>query len=67
MITTIQNEQPKDFKLTYNFTSREIAILGKYLRENFDKLPEGLENFYKSLEDSIYNKLSLEEAKIFYS
>ena len=30
-------------------------------------LPEGLEMFYKTLEDSIYNCMSLEEVKRFYS
>jgi UPF0755 protein len=32
-----------------------------------EELPEGLEIFYKTLEDSIYNCLSLEEVKRFYS
>lgn len=65
----IENSENKveHFKLSYNFTSREIATLAKFLRENQDKLPVGLENFYKSLEDSVYNSLSLEEARIFYS
>jgi len=57
----------KSFALTYSFTSREIALLAKFLRSNQDKLPNGLESFYKSLEDTVYNNLTLDEAGIFYS
>ena len=70
MITSLNpssKSKPENFKLTYNFTSREIAILAKFFRDCQDKLPEGLETFSKSLEDSIYNTLSLEEARLFYS
>lgn len=56
-----------DFRLSYNFTAEEIALLARFLRDNMENLPEGLEKFYKSLEDSVYNSLSLEEARIFYS
>ena len=55
------------FKLSYNFTAEEISLLARFLRDNMDNLPEGLEKFYKSLEDSVYNSLSLEEARLFYS
>ncbi|MBO4858220.1 MAG: hypothetical protein J5527_06870 [Treponema sp.] len=62
------NKKDKDgFSLTYSFTSKEIAVLAKYLRENQTKLPEGLEHFYKAMEDSVYNSLSLEEVRNFYS
>lgn len=57
----------KDFSLTYNFSSEEVAKLAKYFRDNQSTLPKGLENFYKKLEDSIYNSLSLDEVKKFYS
>ena len=68
MITSLNPVQkPESFKLSYNFTSREIAILAKFFRDHQDNLPEGLESFTKSLEDSVYNSLSLEEARIFYS
>lgn len=67
MIQSLDKNKIELFKLTYNFTSGEIARLAKFLRENQDKLPEGLENFYKSLEDCVYNSLSLDEARIFYS
>ncbi|MCR4733676.1 MAG: hypothetical protein K5829_01560 [Treponema sp.] len=56
-----------DFKLNYNFSAEEISLLARFLRDNQDQLPKGLEKFYKSLEDAIYNSLSLEEARRFYS
>ena len=57
----------KKLSLQYNFSTSEIALLAKFLRQNFDKMPKGLENFYKSLEDSVYNSLSLDEVRHFYS
>ena len=51
--------------LEYCFSKKELFLLAKYLRTK--ELPEGLEIFYKTLEDSIYNCLSLEEVKRFYS
>ncbi len=53
--------------LEYNFSKKELFLLAKYLRTKQEELPEGLEIFYKTLEDSIYNCLSLEEVKRFYS
>ena len=53
--------------LEYCFSKKELFLLAKYLRTKQEELPEGLEIFYKTLEDSIYNCLSLEEVKIFYS
>ncbi|WP_022932684.1 hypothetical protein [Treponema bryantii] len=53
--------------LEYNFSKKELFLLAKYLRSKQEELPEGLEIFYKTLEDSIYNCLSLEEVKRFYS
>ena len=60
-------ECPNEFKLTYNFNSDEIALLAKFLRDNQERMPKGLEKFYKALEDCVYNSLSLEEARLFYS
>ena len=57
----------KKYTLSYNFTSKEVAALAKFLRDNQENLPEGLEYFYKALEDSIYKSLTLEEVKNFYS
>ena len=53
--------------LEYNFSKKELFLLAKFLRQNEEKLPDGLESFYDVLEDSIYNTLSLEEVKRFYS
>lgn len=53
--------------LDYTFSKKELFLLAKFLRTKQEELPEGLEIFYKSLEDSIYNVLSLEEVKRFYS
>ena len=57
----------KNFTLSYNFTSKEVAGLAKFLRDNQEALPEGLEYFYKALEDAVYKSLSLDEVKRFYS
>lgn len=53
--------------LEYNFTKKEVFLLAKFLRKNEEKMPAGLESFYHILEDSIYNILTLEEVKQFYS
>ena len=55
------------FSLSYDFTPKEVVVLAKYFRENQAQLPDGLERFYKALEDSVYNSLSLEEVRNFYS
>ena len=57
----------KQFTLSYNFNSAEVAALAKFLRDNEENLPDGLELFYKALEDSVYKSLSLDEVKKFYS
>ena len=53
--------------LEYHFSKKELFLLAKFLRQNEEKLPDGLESFYHVLEDSIYNTLSLDEVKRFYS
>ncbi len=53
--------------LDYSFSKKEVFVLAKYLRQKQEELPEGLELLYKTLEDSIYNCMSLEEVKRFYS
>jgi len=53
--------------LDYSFSKKELFLLAKFLRTKQEELPEGLEIFYKTLEDSIYNVMSLEEVKRFYS
>lgn len=63
----IQTTDDKKFSLSYNFSSEEIAKLAKFLRTKQNEIPEGLENFTKALEDAVYNCLSIEEVKNFYS
>jgi len=64
----LNSEKTNDnYFLTYSFTSDEVCKLAKFLREKELELPEGLENFKLSLEKAIYNNLTLEEAKRFYS
>ncbi len=53
--------------LDYSFSKNELFLLAKYLRTKQEELPEGLELFYKTLEDSIYNCMSLQEVQRFYS
>ena len=53
--------------LEYKIKKKELFLLAKFLRQNEEKLPNGLESFYHVLEDSIYNTLSLDEVKRFYS
>lgn len=53
--------------LDYSFSKKELYLLAKFLRSKQEEMPEGLEIFYKSLEDSIYNVMSLDEVKRFYS
>ena len=53
--------------LEYSFSKKELFLVARFLRTKQEELPEGLELFYKTLEDSIYNCLSLEEVKRFYS
>lgn len=67
MITVVDNESKKQLKLSYDFTSDEISLLARFLRDHQEELPHGLEGFNKSLEDAVYNTLSLEEARLFYS
>ncbi len=62
---TLDNEDFTVFE--YSFSKKELFLLAKYLRKKQEELPEGLETFYRSLEDSIYNTMSLEEVKRFYS
>lgn len=62
---TIDNEDIS--VLDYSFSKKELFLLARYLRKKQEELPQGLESFYKTLEDSIYNTMSLEEVKKFYS
>ena len=60
-------DNPDITVLDYSFTRNELFQLAKYLRKKQEELPDGLELFYKTLEDSIYNCMSLQEVQRFYS
>lgn len=62
----IENEK-NQIKVNYNFTAQEVKTLLRFFRKNENELPKGLENFIKALENSIYDCLSLNEIKDFYS
>ena len=53
--------------LDYSFSKKELFLLAKFLRDKQEEVPAGLDTFCRTLEDSIYNSLSLEEVKRFYS
>lgn len=59
--------EEKQVKLTYSFSAKEIGLLAKFLREKETEIPHGLENFAKSIENSVYDSLTLDEVKRFYS
>ena len=66
--STIENlDNENDKILTYNFTKREVYTLAKFLRKKEEELPLGLENLCKTLEDSVYNSMSIDEVRRFYS
>lgn len=54
-------------KFTYNFNSKELLALAKFLRDNQEKLSKDLDYFYQALEKSVYNSLSIDEVRNFYS
>lgn len=53
--------------LDYSFSKKELFLMAKFLRQKQEEIPPGLESFCRVLEDSIYNNMSLEEVKKFYS
>jgi hypothetical protein len=53
--------------LTYSFSPRETALLAHFLREHQDKIPDGLADFSKAVENAVYNSMSIDEAEKFYS
>lgn len=66
MIPTIKQEKPQ-FSLSYDFNSKEIIALAKLLRDKQESLPNELNYFYQAVEKSIYNSLSIDEVREFYS
>lgn len=57
----------KQFSLSYDFNSTEVAALAKFMRDHQENLPDGLEMFNRALEEAVYQSLSLDEVKQFYS
>ncbi len=53
--------------LDYSFSKKELFLMAKFLRQKQEEIPSGLESFCRVLEDSIYNNMSLDEVKKFYS
>ena len=54
-------------KFSYSFTPRELGLLARFLREKETELPRGLEQFSKAVENALYDTLTLDEVKRFYS
>ena len=51
----------------YHFTEEEIKSLAKFIRRNQDSLPDELSSFRNLVESRIYNSMSIQEVKRFYS
>lgn len=56
-----------DLSLKYDFKPRETALIARFLRLHASEIPDGLSDFVKAVEDTVYNSMSLEEAERFYS
>jgi hypothetical protein len=53
--------------LSYTFSPRETACLARFLRVHQSEIPDGLSDFVKTVENAIYNSMSIDEAEKFYS
>lgn len=53
--------------LDYHFSEAEVKLLARFLRENQERIPDGLLNFSMRVERAIYNSMSIDEAESFYS
>ncbi len=56
-----------ELKLDYSFNSEEIYFLAMLLRKNESELPDALTKFCKTIEQTVYNSMSIDEALKFYS
>ncbi len=63
----MKEDEIENTSVDYTFSIAEIKLLAKFLRKNQETLPEGLEKFHKVVEDTIYDLLSIEEVRQFYS
>lgn len=55
------------FSLDYDFSSREVAVLAHYFRNNQESIPKELDKFAKAVETAIYSALTLDEASEFFN
>ena len=56
-----------DLKLEYQFNSEELCFMAHLLRKYEEGLPEALNNFKNTVEKTVYDNMSLNEALTFYS
>lgn len=52
---------------TYDFTSDEVKLLTLFMRAHEEELPVGLEDFFSSIENYIYNSMTIDEAEKFFN
>ncbi|MFA6856371.1 MAG: hypothetical protein WCR31_04100 [Treponema sp.] len=52
---------------TYSFTPQETEMLAYFLRKHQAEIPAGLVGFSKTIENIVYNAMSIDEAEKFYS
>ena len=56
-----------DLSFKYDFKPRETALIARFLRSHAAEVPDGLSDFVQTVEKTVYNSMSLEEAERFYS
>ena len=63
------NPTPENNTLSfsYHFSPRETSHLAHFLRKHQAELPDALLDFLKTVENVIYNSMSITEAEKFYS
>ena len=66
-MNTDASETENTNSLSYTFTPRETACLARFLRVHQSEIPDGLSDFVKTVENTIYNSMSIDEAEKFYS
>jgi hypothetical protein len=64
---TIEPSKKTNISLNYHFTPRELMVIARFLRKKQNELPEELSDFYATVEHTVYNVLSVDEAEQFYS
>lgn len=51
----------------YSFSKDELLLLAKFFRQKQEDVPSGLANFCLKIDDAVYNSMSIDEARRFYS